>query len=523
MVSTRTPYTVTEFRGMHDQASPLDHKEFVRNGYLSVVENYHLDRGMRKRQGHRAFTANPISAGDPVQGLAMYQWDTTRELIGLANGQLKQRAGDNWNSITGALVLPTAASARLRTCQFHDGADEYIIGCTGAGTNPPFAWSGAGNATAIGGAGTPPAFAADCAEFKDFLFFINTPAGPYALQHGGYGVLNDWPLNNNLIDCTRSSIGVGLIEHGQEVLLAFYQHSIHRITFNYDNTGTANYFAHAVVDGTVGTSSRDSIVGRDGYTYFAGGPRGIFRGFYRIGDPRRRAQYLSEPIEGFLSRTTRSAANQVVVLTRGSQQNEVIWLMPIDGSSDLNAAAVFNTQKEGWSIFTGLNNALHFNAGGLWVDTNGEDVTLVGGYDGSVFEAWGDDQHSTGFADDTEDIRCEFLGGFTNMGANRVKGIREAWMDIETTAAKNFLGRVDVSASAPQATGAFNMGASQAPLGSFVLGQDPLAGNNLWEARMTVNRQGRYARLGVVEQSKAAPHVINSYTLTHKAQGVKLQ
>lgn len=524
MATQRNAYPIEFFRGQNDQDNPTDQRRFAGEGYLQVCENYFLDRGLRKRHGHRKLI-DEAAGGAAMQGLAMYEWDTTRYLVGLANGALKYLNGASWSSIAGSYAPTVDDEAYLRTAHFHDGTSRYLIGCLGAGNAKPFIWSGAGNVAELSGTGTPPTYAADVASFRNHVFFINTPSGVYTVQFGNYGLVNEWPTANNLLDCTRDSIGMGLGFLSAEVLLAFYQHSIHRITFNYGDSTTGNFFQAQGLPGEVGCFSRSSIVAQDGKVFFGGSEKGMPKGIYAIADPLRRPKYLSRPIEGFWNRLTKDR-RQYLVAVPLPQSNSIAWLCSVDGSATHNAALIYNTEVDGWSIFNSPYGGLAFNAGCLWVNGDGQEVTVLGDYNGYANEAWGDAQYSTGYLDGGEagyPVRSEFKTGFINAGSRRSKGWREVLLNMESLSEKTFDMTFDTVADAPRAASTLTMGVTGAKLSqTFVLGASKLVGEGLLQGKKKLNRSGRYGRLGGSEEGTGAPHTITSIEFKVRQQGARL-
>lgn len=178
-----------------------------------------------------------------------------------------------WTDITGSVTVNSGDNYQHRFCTFHDGTNGNIIATDGVGN--PWKWNGSGNISALA-----LTRAGDMQSFKTHVFAINTPDRPTAIRYSDTGDPTTWP-SDNIFDCTRDSVGVGLALHGTETLLAFYRGSTYRINFDYGVLAPSPLFTSQLVDGSVGCAARGSIVTSRGRTYFIDD-----QGVYMIEDPR---------------------------------------------------------------------------------------------------------------------------------------------------------------------------------------------------------------------------------------------
>lgn len=532
MATRRQIYPITYFRGMHDAASPMDPRYWVRAGYLADLRNYHVaDAGLRKRQGTTPLIAATVGSANPILGLSAYEWDTTRYLLALCNGSLRYQDGSAWTAITGALSFSTDSLARMRTCHFNDGSNRLIVGCNGAGFSVPFLWTGSGNATELSGTGRP-AYAADCCNFHDHLFFINTPAGPFALQFAKGGTTNNWP-SNNLLDATRDAVGVGLARHSQEVMLAFYTNSIHRVTYSYGGGTTSNFFQVAPVDGSIGCPARNSIITVRGKTYFVGsegsgeGAR-IIKGIYVVGDPTYPAKFLSDRLASFWATLAPDRHAHITAFSLGGNRPEIGWNVTVGGAGETrhNHQIIYNTEEDAFSVFDSPNAALLFNAGCAWTNSDGESLTALGGYDGVVYDAYGDpDYHNTGNLDGGSGgsaVEAYLETGYLDLGYRGEKKMRQVWVDVFTRDQISFTGQISTAAEAQITNRTMQMGTAAARLDAFTLDTSRLASTGPTQAKQSVKRKGRWFKYAQTESGTSDPHVVAGISFAWMPTGARI-
>uniref|UniRef100_A0A6M3IYL6 Uncharacterized protein n=1 Tax=viral metagenome TaxID=1070528 RepID=A0A6M3IYL6_9ZZZZ len=530
MASRQQPYEITRFRGQYDNAGAMDREVYVNGGYLARCENYHLGYGLTKREGSKLLNPTAVSAGDFIQGLSMYSWGSTRKLIATGGGALKVMNGDAWDSIKGNLTPTDDQDAHLVTCHFNDGANLLMIGCDGPANANIWVYPGSGNAYALQGDGAP-AYASGVCEFQGYLLCINTDAGAYSLQHGNYGLVNAWRRpgyveSRNLIDCTRDSIGMGVVAHNNEVCLALYEKAVYRLTLKTDISTTGNVFTAYPLDSSVGCRARASIISRDGYTYFLGGKESA-TGIYRIGDPRYPAKLISSPIVDTWAKLDRSRLPYAVAVPLATPWNAIAWLVSSKNATEHDMALVYYPEPEGWSIFNSPHGLMKFNAGCVWTDSLGSDYTVLGGNAGFVWKAWGDENASAGYPDGGDAgayVQAEFETGFHDLGYRGTKYTRELWYDVETNGELSFYCQVLTAASSQTAIKNMTAGMAADLLGStFVLGVSRLAASGPQQALAEIEREGRFFKVISRERGITQPHRIGCVTFTYVRGGAMLK
>lgn len=414
--------------GEDDSALSTDRK--YSQGLFRQVRNYHLGfNGAVKRQGMRAYRAigdTPIDAGHAVQSLHVYDFAGTRRLVALCNGALYYWAGTAWTDITGTLTFGSDSEDRLRATMFNDGSSSYLVGCDGA--NQLWKWDGtASPATGLGG--TPPGCAKGVAQFQGRLFVIGTDASPTEVVYSDDGTIDTWG-SGQLFHCFRSSEGMALAAHSQDALIAFHRHGWARITFNYVETGLVDSYFTQVPVGDNGLVGPDAYVTFHGSTYYASDD-----GIHRISDPTQMDKLISGPIESYW-RGLILTRKKYIQAFAGGQWDEVVFLVSDTDSSTMDAAIVYNPAiaqhhaDAGWTIYDNPGGYMRVNCGVTWRDANEQQITLLGGYDGVVYEAWGSDEYPTSYTDGEQPVPSVLLTGFLDLGANAwVKGLRALQMD----------------------------------------------------------------------------------------------
>jgi len=120
------------FRGENSREGATD--EIFQAGYLALARNYHfVGRGRAlKRQGTTLF-GGAIDAGEDVQALHMYDWETTRKLYSVCAGNLYRytEGSATWGGVTGSISLPSGKNSQVRFTHFYDGHGPNLIGAAG--------------------------------------------------------------------------------------------------------------------------------------------------------------------------------------------------------------------------------------------------------------------------------------------------------------------------------------------------------------------------------------------------------
>lgn len=505
------------WRGENNREAPTE--EIFSQGYLTKLRNYHLlGRGVaQKRKGHQLHVADRINAGNTVQSQTMYEFGTTRHLVGVSGGRLGYLNGSSWDNITGLLTLASGQDDRFRWAQFLDGNTSYLVGTDNK--NRPFKWDGTSAVATLLGQGSEggPSKALDITEFFGRLWAINTDTGETVTEYSEDGEASLWP-GGLFFSATRESPGVALTKHNDGVLLLFHQNSIHRVEPNYD---FGEFFARYLVDDSVGCKATHSVVTYKGVTYFYGPD-----GFYKIQDPRRPAEYISWPIETYINELGRTRDIQVAGFARGEPWNEVVWLVSHGARTVHDSAIVYNPVLDAWTIFEAAGADMDFNCGTDFLNSDGKHITILGTYDGHTQEAWGDDSYDTGNLDGGltgAAVRTEFETGFQSWGYAGLKRTREIWFDMKVLDRKTFTLTLSGVADSPATSANYTIGTTGAVLGSFILGTDALSGSNPDQVRIQKKVKARLIRLNLTESDEGSPQTLHQFKVLWVPRGLRIK
>jgi len=506
--SYRFPRRGTGFRGEHSREGVTD--EIYQAGYLSRARNYHfVGRGRAlKRQGHQAYGA-AMAAGEPIQALQMFEWGTTRKLYGVADGDLYRydESAGAWGGVTGGITLPSGKDEQVRFTHFRDGSGENLVGIA---NGRPWRVSAAGNAeycTANSGIG--PTNGLDVEEFMGRLWVIEKNG---ALHRCDDGISSTWgEMDGGTIYCTRESPGVGLERHGQQALLVFHQRSIHSILFNYSGQGQP--WIVRTADARIGCDYASSIVHYKGVTYFKGPD-----GFYRLKSPTKPAEYIGYPMEEVWQDLLYSRLPYMRAFSRGEPWNEIVWCATKADSTQHNIFFVFNTELETWFVFDSASGDMDFNCGASFTNSNGKQITLLGGYNGQVNAAWGDDEYETGYRDNGDSgglVASELRTGMMDFGYPGIKRLREIWAEAEVQFEKSFNLEIIGLSEDPIVSKEVALETRQGSRLSidFILGQSRLSGSDVpTQAKFRVSARSRAFQSKLTEQNDTKPHKMHALT-----------
>ncbi len=503
----------------------LTHKQYWQ-GIIRQVKNYHLGvYGTTKRQGSQAYQAIGAtymygSGSTPVQSLVAWDWSGTRYLVGVCGGHLLYWNGSAWTDITGALTINSGANNRVRWAMFNNGSTKYLVGSDG--TNPLFKWDGtASPATVLGG--TPPTKARGIAEFQGRLFVIGTDSADTATEYSDDGTIDSWS-GGQLFHCFRNSEGMAHVRHSDELLLAFHRQSWAQIEFKYVDTGLVDsYFAQTPMGGN-GMVSPDAAINYLGRTYFAS-DEGIFS--IQASDAGTLYdKHISRPINTFWKGLQLTRKQYITCLAGGPWQ-EVVFLVSKTDTDELDAAAVYNPavaafhENAGWTIFDNPGGKMKFNCGVVYRDSSERRITLLGGYDGIVYEAWGTDEYPTSYADGTNAITSTLQTGYLTCGLDEwIKGLRAIQFDALINEDRNFTLTVyGINYGVAFSDTTLAVGGGGAMIGvDFTFDVSYFAAEGAQDFEIEVNGSSRAFQATLTESSTGVPHSFYGMRLMYKPE-----
>ena len=515
---TRFPSYAAGFRGLLNREGLTD--EAFQGGYLAACTNFHLiGRGrLKKRMGHKRLVSALPNGANPVQGVAMYDFAGTRQLVTVVGGQIRVLNTSTWDNDTGTLTIASGQDDLVSFAQFAQGSAGSFLCGTAPGNNLLWKWSGSGAATRMIPAGNAgPSYAAAIEEFYGSMWAVGTDSGNTITVYSEDGRIDLWP-NENAFHATRDSPAIGLRKHSNGVLLIFHQTSVHRVEPLFDAT-TGDRFGRYIVDGSVGAIGAHGIVSSKGAVYFPSK-----QGFHRIRDPRQGAEYIGWPIEDYWNDLNQTRLPYIVGFERGEPWNEIVWLVSTGSNTQNNAAIIYNTELDAWSVFEG---SLAFNSGANWINANGKEVTVFGGYEGRISQAWGDDNLDTGNVDAGGDengaVTTTFKTGFLEMGYPGLKRHREFWLDLQLSDTKTFAFALKGIADNPFVSKSQDIGAAGAAFGSFVFGTSRFAGSDPTQAKVTQNAKARLFQLQIQESDDGPPYTLNAVRFWWRPSGRRIK
>ena len=285
----------------------------------------------------------------------------------------------------------------------------------------------------------PPLWARALAEYYGRVFALNTDAGDHVLAFSGDGTELTWPALNT-IPTSSESEGMALARY-QKALLVFHRNSVHQVYWFFSDSGYAqSYFASQPVDERRGCHAPDSVVVHRGSAYFADRD-----GIYEIYNLERPARHISRPLDWLWQTLPSEHLDKIVGFPLGDR-GEVCFLVTsptavdesgaADGNHDM--ALVYNSEwarlfgkEAGWTVFRINTIALRPTAALRFAGDRNRVINLLGGQDGVIYEAWGDNEYSTGFTDLGQPVETVLRSGYLDFGRGDVeKGIRSFGFDI---------------------------------------------------------------------------------------------
>ncbi len=211
-------------------------------------------------------------------------------------------------------------------------------------------------------------------------------------------------------------------------------------------------------------------------------------------------------------------------MVRGSPWNEVIFLVS-EGGSVNNAVLVWNTRLEAWSIFpkSSVTGKLSFACGTNWRDSSLLERTLLGGYDGYVYEAFGTADTNSGLDDDGAPIETEFRHGYLDFDYPGVTAVRNLYVEGEIDEDKVFDVQFETGGASPSKTVQITFAPGGHLLGDFMLDVDYLSDPTFVTAKCKVDRSGRLLQARILRSNMDNPHIFTGLNYTVLHQGMRMQ
>ena len=515
------PYRLTLFTGENDQDGLEDQEVFgrQRGAKLYRARGVHqIGRGrLLTRRGYTPLLTSAVNGAAAMQGLYFHETAGNRYLVAVAGGKVKYTTGalGSWTDYTSGITLTAGQDVLHRFCTYQDSNSLYVIGTDGV--NRPYALvPGTSTCVTLPGAGNVPALAADIQEFHGYLLVLGPEGDPTLLEASQYGQLA-W-TDPIIIQTTKNSRGLALARPNRDALLAFYEDQIWRVQFN--NTGSSALTAYPV-EGSEPAVSRTSICTSRGYTYYAGN-----NGPYRIGSPRQPAQYIGHDIEQFWDECNKNRRKYISTFKRGFPWSEVVFCVSYGTSTVHNAYLLWNEDRESFTIIPPavVAGTLEFNCGTNWRDTNNVDHTIMGGYTGVAYKAWGAANSDSTYYDNGQDIKWELQSGLLNYGYDGVKSQRFVWVDYEAADQHTIDVELETIGSDVTVRKSFVLGTVGDLLDvNFTLDESYLQAGRVAYTQKKIEARSRFFQWKFSETGHGVPLIFTNFTFPHVRLGVGLK
>ena len=343
--------------GLNDGSDPVS----LEPGEASDLQNvvFTTSSAIKKRQGFSRINSavEPSASGVTTGGTFFKLSSGTRYLIRLVNDatgdkieKMDYGAGTSgpdgtWDDITGATAI---AVGNDNQGDFTQAFDTLVIE-DGVSTTPPFKYTGAGNAAALGG--SPPN--ATMVEYhKNHLWSAGASANPSRVSFSNIcttlsSCIETYTATDFFELDTNDGQVITALKSGLDCLYVWKTASIFRICGSSRDTFTQE---EMVKD--VGTQSNSSVVVINNQFVFK-----TQLGDYARYDGGVNYDILSTKIEGTLAtlNLNRMDAVRAVAFDDGTGDQDYYACETASGATTHNRMLIYDTFHQGWTKFTGLN------------------------------------------------------------------------------------------------------------------------------------------------------------------------
>ena len=495
----------------------IDHKRFSR-GHLRRARNYHF-RGvgeLQSREGHGPITTTQPNGNNAVNGMRLFEGPSSNDLLVVVGGQVRKYDGaDAFSDVTNGQTIASGQDKLIRSAYFEDNTEPQEILCDQ--TNAIIKYDGT-QCEAVGG--SPPANPVDVASFREHMFVGN---GNIDIDYCQAGDIDTWPTGNNLRP-ERNSVLKAIVPQGRDDGLIFlYKKAIHRCFFEYRNLGsTVNLFQTQpiAVGEQFGCESTFSAVSKDGIVYWANR-----RGIFMLDPESLQPVKISWPIDKFWSSIKTNRIELIEGQVGPAPYDDIIWKVTTGTSTKHNAMVVYNPTVGGWAVFTSATGGLELNCGTTYRDSDGDEISVFGTYDGFVHKGFGDgDDHSSGYySDNGEAIENEIRTGMVLLNRRNWKGLRQVGVRLSTTTNHSFSLQVTPLGQTAYDSKALSVGAQGAVLSvDFMLGSSLLSSGEdspqepIWD----YPADGRWFQFKLTHSSATkVPHFFHGFLANYRTKG----
>lgn len=373
-----------------------------------------------------------------------------------------------WDDITGALSFNVGQND---LSSFVVGEDTLIIE-DGLNSTPPYTWTGAGNAAALGGS---PPNATVVAYHKNMGFAAGSSSATSTLYFTDVGNIANWTtgLAGNVSVETNDGSIIRALVPGFDALYIFKDYSIFRLT----GTDKDSFELQKMVSG-VGVTSPQAVALINNQFFLTTG-----QGVVYLYDGAIGLKKISSKISGTLKTDLSFSRYAYVVST--VYDEDYYLSVGTSGSSTNDLVLMFDTFTLSWTKFKGMN----INAMTVADDGTGRYKLFFGDYSGSTLKYPQGNNDNTAAIDayyTTKQFSYPELGPSKDWKLLRVYVAEEATSyNLIATVFKDF----DISGTANSIDLAT---ASGAVYGTAVYGTDVYGGDTIVTKRIEVNLPGDF-------------------------------
>ena len=330
-----------------------------------------VGKGIQKKQGNTTFNSTAMASGAAVTGLFYFKLLGGSDFLVAAAGSsiFKSDALDGtMDDITGAVVVTSNQNNLWTASQMND-----LAIFVGGAPNPPFKYSGTGNAADLGG--TPPSGTFGFSH-NNRMFIGNTAANPSLISWSTLGNPEDWSgtgSGSQQIEKNDGDVLVGAAPINIDNVVLFKQNSIHTFL-----TRTSPFPYYPIFKG-VGAVGKRAIVTVDGMVYFI-----TADGQMRMTDGSKVYDQTDFPrlgnIDDIWASLNQSRLQYITgFYESGVGYDHVVWLCSSASSSTNDLALVWDIRNKCW-----LRHTQGYKANSAARTQSG--IIYTGHYDGKIYK-----------------------------------------------------------------------------------------------------------------------------------------
>ena len=375
---TGTEIEINDFSGGHaSNIARTNHTTKQAEDSQNIVI-FPFGRGFRQRYGNTEFNSSAMNGGANLQGLSYYKLTNADEFLVAVCGNALFRStstlGGTMTDITGALTI-TGGQNNIWT---HLTFNDVHLGFGGPATSPnaPWAWTGSGNAAALGG--SPPS-AYGAFHVNNRVFAFRTSANPSRILWTIVGNQANWTGsgsgNADVWTSDNDSLTAAAILNTNTVLL-FKENSVHQMIVS---NLISNAFPIFPLFKDVGCVGKHAVVVADGLCYFINS-----QGRMKITDGARiftekdfTALNDADDLWAGLnaSRLQYMQGKRII----GADYDHILWICSASAASTNNQAIIWDLKNQCW-----LKHPTGFKCNVLTTTQAG--VPYTGHYNGKIYK-----------------------------------------------------------------------------------------------------------------------------------------